>query len=94
MHHGEAHAQPDTLAINYPQSDDARTAPDLFVFQMHLTFKINQPSSIMTLMISRFNRCDQKTSILAENNQFMFSGNIFLQLTRNKCTIFAFKSFK
>ena len=76
-----------TLAWN------ARTAPDLFIFQMNLTFKINQLSSIITLMISGFNRCDEK-SILAENNQFIFSGNTFLQLTRNKWTIFAFRSFK
>ena len=43
-----------TLAWN------ARTAPDLFIFQMNLIFKINQLSSIITLMISRFNRCDEK----------------------------------
>ena len=92
MRHGEAHTQPDTLAINYLQLDDdlawnAHTAPDLFIFQMNLTSKINQLSSIITLMISKFNRCEQK-SILAENNQFIFPGNTFLQLTRNKWTIF------
>ena len=76
-----------TLAWN------TRTAPDLFIFQMNLTSRINQLSFIITLMIPRFNRCDQK-SILAEKNQFIFSGNTFLQPTRNKWTIFAFKSLK
>ena len=86
MHHGEAHTQPDTLVTNHFQSDDefawnARTAPDLFIFQMNLTSKINQLSTIITPMISRFSKCNQK-SILAENNRFIFSGNTFLQLTR------------